>query len=183
MYPLENWTGSFKKAFKRAGIIAVNSGTKFIGTEHLIYAFLCTPDSEAYKVLHQVGVTKEKYGKFFQSNVDGSYDGEGFTPRTRVLYEMAAKLAVRDGVTPSTLHMLNQILFTKCVGVDFLSNLVDISHAQRETMFALQNYREYGPSNALGEEVEEDFTFDLSPEDYSFDGGMYEKKEAERMHR
>ena len=65
MYPLEKWTPNFIKSFKKAGVIAANSGTSFIGTEHMIYAFLCTPECEAYKVLVAEGVTCERYGSFF----------------------------------------------------------------------------------------------------------------------
>ena len=180
MYPLENWTGNFKKAFKQAGLIAAGCGTTYIGTEHLIYAFLCTPECEAYKVLSKEGITKERYGAFFQSNVDGNYPHEGFTERTRLMYDEAAKTAEMEGLTPTTLHMLSKILSAQCEGVRFLINLrVDIERLQRETALALRVYKFALQAKGF-EEKEEEVSLNLTPEDYSFNRGASKEDMQEK---
>ena len=176
MYPLEKWTPNFIKSFKKAGVIAANSGTSFIGTEHMIYAFLCTPECEAYKVLVAEGVTCERYGSFFNHSVDGSFHGEGFTQRTRLMYELAAKQAVNDGVTPGTLHMLAQILYAECVGVMFLKNFADIENLRKKTKLALQEHR----NNHWQEKSREEVSLELSPSDYQIGRRVEEPSVSDR---
>ena len=147
MYPLENWTENFNKAFTIAGSIAAESGTEFIGSEHLIYAFLSLPESEAYKILAGEGVSKEEYGALFTHSVDKKYTGKGLTPRTKLMYELAVKQAGRDGLTPGTVHMLYQILCVECEGVRFLRRFAVIETLKRKTIVALRvlkNKKEWG---------------------------------------
>ena len=138
MYPLENWTENFNKAFTIAGSIAAETGTNFIGSEHLIYAFLSLPESEACKILAGEGVSKEEYGALFTHSVDTNYAREGLTPRTRLMYDLAVKQAEKDGLTPGTVHMLYQILCVECEGVRFLRRFADVESLKRRTVVALR---------------------------------------------
>jgi ATP-dependent Clp protease ATP-binding subunit ClpA len=70
MYPLSKSTENFRKALEIANRTAAELGTTFVGSEHFIYAFLCLPDCEAYKILAHEGVCKEEYGALFTKSVD-----------------------------------------------------------------------------------------------------------------
>ncbi len=139
MYPLNNWTENFNKAFSIAGEIAAENGTEFIGTEHLIYAFLSLPVCEACKILNGEGVSVLEYGALFNYTVDKKYEGKGLTPRTMRMYELAAKDAEEDGLTPGTVHMLYQILCTSdCLGAQFLKRFADLQTLKEKTESAIR---------------------------------------------
>ena len=148
MYPLEKWTENFNRAFIVAGQIAAECGTGFIGSEHLIYAFLSVPECEACKVLTGEGVSKQEYGAFFTYKVDKAYGGRGLTPRCQRMYELAAKQAEKDGLTPGTLHMLYQILCSSdCLGAQFLGHFASVDVLKEKTEVAirvLQTKKEWG---------------------------------------
>ena len=58
MYPLSMATENFRKALEIATKSAAEeTETIFIGSEHLLYAFLSLPECEAYKILAEAGVT------------------------------------------------------------------------------------------------------------------------------
>lgn len=157
MYPIEKWTENFNKAFTKAGNIAAECGTEFIGSEHLIYAFLSVPECEACGVLTGEGVSKQEYGAFFTYKLDKKYAGRGLTPRCQRMYECAAMQAEQDGLAPGTVHMLYQILCSgDCLGSKFLRNFasLDVLKAKTETAIrVLQTKKEWGITEATGGDV------------------------------
>ena len=56
MYPLTRASENFRKALKMANEISVEQETRYVGSEHFIYAFLCLPECSAYGILTREGV-------------------------------------------------------------------------------------------------------------------------------
>ena len=105
MHPLSMTTENYRKAFEIATKTAVEEvQTGFIGSEHLLYAFLHIPECEAYKILLSVGVSKEKYQAIFRERVDRTFEGNGLTVRTKKMYDAAVYMAEEDGATNSELE-------------------------------------------------------------------------------
>lgn len=154
MYPLEKWTENFNKAFIEAGKIAAEYGTGFIGSEHLIYAFLNVPECEAYDVLTGEGVSRQEYGDLFTYKLDKKYAGEGLTPRCQRMYECAATQAEKEGLAPGTLHMLYQILCSSdCLGAKFLGHFASLDVLKGKTEIAirvLQTKKQWGITEDMG---------------------------------
>ncbi|MBR2623463.1 MAG: ATP-dependent Clp protease ATP-binding subunit [Clostridia bacterium] len=139
MYPLSKSTENFRKALEIAQRTAAELSTSFIGSEHFIYAFLCLPECEAYKILAREGVCKEEYGALLTKSVDKKYQGQGLTPRMQQTYDRAVEQAEADGLSAGTAHMLYQILSTEtCQAVKFLSRFADIQALIDNTSLTLR---------------------------------------------
>jgi len=152
MYPLSKLTENFRKALTVAGQTAAELGTNFIGSEHFIYAFLCMPECEAYKILAGEGITKQEYGALFIKSVDKSCTCEGLTPRVQRMYEKAVQSAEKEGLSAGTAHMLYQLLCVPdCIGVRFLERFVEVDGLKTATEAAL---RALAYKKAWGEEVD-----------------------------
>ncbi len=148
MQPLSNTTDNFKKSIELAGAAASRLGTSFIGSEHLIYAFLCLPACEACKILEGEGVRKDEYGALFTKAVDKRYAAQGLTPRTQQIYARAIALAEKVELPTGTAHMLYAILCAgDCCGVSYLRQFADIEILKQKTLSALralQHKKEWG---------------------------------------
>ena len=125
MYPYSMATEIYNKAMD----IAVQTAaevvfTDFIGSEHLIYAFLSVPESEAYKVLTGAGVSLDDYKQQFVPATKNTKGGEGLTPNTTKMYNKAIEAAQAEGLLASTAHVLYQILSVpSCMAVRLLRRL------------------------------------------------------------
>ena len=125
MYPYSMATEIYNKAMD----IAVQTAaevvfTDFIGSEHLIYAFLSVPESEAYKVLTGAGVSLDDYKQQFVPVTKNTKGGEGLTPNTKKMYNKAIEAAQAEGLLASTAHVLYQILSVpSCMAVRLLRRL------------------------------------------------------------
>ena len=77
MYPLTRASENFRKALKMANEISAEQETRYVGSEHFIYAFLCLPECSAYGILTREGVTANEYGEIFFKKLDkkSGYDG------------------------------------------------------------------------------------------------------------
>ena len=148
MYPLSKTTENFQKAFHLAQSAAVEQGTTFVGSEHLIYAFLQVPECVAYGILVGEGVFPQEYGKLFSFSVDKKYKCEGLTPRTRKMYDRAVENAEKMGMLAGTAHVLYEILATPdCEGVRFLRKFTDVESLCKRTISALtvlKNKQQFG---------------------------------------
>jgi ATP-dependent Clp protease ATP-binding subunit ClpA len=107
MYPLSMATENYRKAFEIATTTAVEEmHTGFIGSEHLLYAFLRLPECEAYKILTEAGVTLEGYRKVFAPATFQTKGGKGVTPNTEKMYNRAVEEAQKEGLPATTAHVL-----------------------------------------------------------------------------
>ena len=157
MYPLSKSTNNFKLALDIANQTAAELGTSFVGSEHLIYAFLCVTECEANSILSSEGVNRSEYGGLFTKKVDKNYQGQGLTPRMCKTYDRAVELAQADGLLASTAHMLYEILCMDCVGVAFLKRFADIEILKEKTLSAIQILKK---KKEWGETEQEDVTLD-----------------------
>ena len=111
MYPYSMATEIYNKAME----IAVQTAaevvfTDFIGSEHLLYAFLSVPESEAYKILTEAGVSLDDYKQQFVPATKNTKGGKGLTPNTQKMYNRAIEAAQAEGLLASTAHMLYEII-------------------------------------------------------------------------
>ena len=165
MYPLSRSTENFRRALEIANRTAAELDTRFVGSEHFIYAFLCLPECEAYKILAHEGVCKEEYGALFTKSVDKKYQGLGLTPRMQQTYDRAVEQAEADGLSAGTAHMLYQILCmeTSCA-VRFLKRFTDVETLKQNTALTLRILKN---KKAWGEVETETSTVDPLSGDYS----------------
>ena len=132
-------TENFNKAIALANKVAAEVvETTFIGSEHLVHAFLALPACEAYKILTQAGVKPAKYDALFKQNVDKKFGGDGLTPNTKNMYNRAVAQAAEYGMLGGTAHMLYQILSVpSCRASQFLATMVSIEDLKDRTLSAI----------------------------------------------
>ena len=136
MYPYTMATEIYNKAMN----IAVEAAaevvyTDFIGSEHLIYAFLSVPESEAYKILTAAGVSLDDYKQQFVPATKNTKGGEGLTPNTKKMYNRAIETAQEHGLLASTAHMLYQILSVpSSMAVRLLRRLAGVDLADQKAL-------------------------------------------------
>ena len=101
----------------------------YIGSEHVVYAMLVTPDCIAGRILASLGVTEECYRRFLVKAVDRRCTINGFTPRTKHMLEQAKDFALaynEEGLagTEHLLYAVNQspdclaVYILKALGVN-----------------------------------------------------------------
>ncbi len=126
MRPLSEVTENLRKAMDVAAKTAMEVvGTVFIGSEHLIYAFLQVQDCEAYGILTGAGINPDEYAQIFLARTKGtSSGGAGFTLNTQKMYDQAVVVAKSQGLQASTAHLLHEILAKpSCCGARYLATL------------------------------------------------------------
>ena len=88
----EKMTANLKQAMGVANDVSVQNGVTYIGSEHLIYAFLSMPACVAYRVLTEK-ISFTKYSEAFIRNLDKNTRAQGLTPRTKEMFLRAVQLA------------------------------------------------------------------------------------------
>ncbi|MDE7087228.1 MAG: AAA family ATPase, partial [Clostridia bacterium] len=91
--------------------VAASLEITYIGSEHIVFAMLCTHESTAGRILASCGVTEEIYRRFLIKIVDHRCTIDGLTPRTKSMLERAKDYALaynEDGLT-GTEHLLYAI--------------------------------------------------------------------------
>ena len=74
------FTENLNKAMKIATDVSAKSGVSYVGSEHLIYAFLSMPDCVAYRILTEK-IRFADYSDLFLRHLDKNISAQGFTPR------------------------------------------------------------------------------------------------------
>ena len=139
MKSLSNATDLFKKALEIAEYTTARLEITYTGSEHFIYAFLCIPECEAYKILAREGVHKDEYGKLLSLYADKGYAVKGVTDRMQKTYDSAVDMAKEDGVLANTAHMMYKILCMESTcAVRLLKRFADIETLKRNTLTALR---------------------------------------------
>ena len=165
MYPLTRASENFRKALKMAYDITVKQETRYVGSEHFIYAFLNLPECCAYGILTQEGVTANEYGEIFLKKLDKKSAYDGLTPRTQKMYDRAVLLSEETETQAGTAHMLYAILETSdCFAVALLKRFVDVELLKEKTksaLVALKNKKAFGDLEA------EKFYTDPFKQDYA----------------
>ena len=176
MYPLTRASENFRKALKMANEISAEQETRYVGSEHFIYAFLCLPECSAYGILTQEGVTASEYGEIFFKKLDKKSGYDGLTPRTQKMYDRAVLLSEETETQAGTAHMLYAILETEdCFAVALLKRFVDVQVLKEKTKTALIALKH---KQAFGDLDEETSHTDPFKQEYS--GNATAEKSAEK---
>ena len=88
-------------------------GITYIGSEHLVFAMLSTPECLAHKLLVESGVDIKRYWGFVIGAVNRSDPTKGLTPRSKDLLEQAAEMArffESENGLAGTEHLLRAVL-------------------------------------------------------------------------
>ena len=128
----EKMTANLEQAMDIANDVSVKNGVSYIGSEHLIYAFLSMPSCVAYRVLTEK-ISFAQYSDTFLRNLDKTIRARGLTERTREMFLRAVQLASKSGEKAGTAHFLLAVLEQEnCFAVKILRSLsVDIAELKR----------------------------------------------------
>ncbi len=137
MYPLNLATENLKNAITLATKAAADVVyTDFVGSEHLVYAFLKIPACEAYRILTECGVNPSEYEREFFALVKGMKGAAGLTPNTKKMYDRGVEEAQREGLPATTAHILYEVLCTpSCFAGRILRRLAGDSGSAQKEMF------------------------------------------------
>ena len=107
----DRFTPSVRKAIMNANAVSKSFGTKYVGSEQILYGLILCEDSRASKILSKYGVTKSKFYQELKKEISVGYDVSGFTPNAKGILESAALIAYNSG-TPyvATEHILLAVL-------------------------------------------------------------------------
>ena len=135
----EKMTANLKQAMGVANDVSVQNGVTYIGSEHLIYAFLSMPACVAYRVLTEK-ISFTKYSEAFIRNLDKNTRAQGLTPRTKEMFLRAVQLASKSGEKAGTAHFLLAVLEQEnCFAVKILRLLgVDTAEMKRRVTEVLR---------------------------------------------
>ena len=145
------FTQKAQEAIQNAEYVAVQLKHNYIGTEHLLLGLVKTKDSVSKKVLEVQGATEEaierKVHEFLESSGPGADAGagkpQGYTPRTKRIFEQAAVEAQRINTNYiGTEHLLIAILReSDCLAVQILVSLgVNIQKTYEDILNMLSEY-------------------------------------------
>ncbi len=125
MHPFSQGTKNLQRVYDVALQAAVElMGTNYIGSEHILYAFLQIPECDAYGILTQAGVDVDDYTRAFRSLKPSKGLKDGLTDNMRRMYDSALLAAQRDGVPVGTPHLLAEILAnTTCYATRYLCRI------------------------------------------------------------
>ena len=92
------YTKKSEEVLKCAKTHAMEKGSKSVGSEHILLGILEVPDTLAYNMLHDRGITVEKVLNSVNFTVSDDSevavsDREGYTPRAKRILENASSLA------------------------------------------------------------------------------------------
>ena len=136
----EKMTANLEQAMQIATDVSVKNGVTYIGSEHLIYAFLSMPSCVAYRVLTEK-ITFTQYFDTFVRNLDKKIRARGLTERTKEMFLRAVQLASKSGEKAGTAHFLLAVLEQEnCFAVKILRSLgVDIAELKRRVTEELRS--------------------------------------------
>lgn len=137
-----NYSDHLKKAVALAEGAAKNFHSSYIGTEHILYGLINAEDSVAAKLLAEAGVDAAEYETIFKRTIMHNCPIQGYTPRTKNLFERALEYSMVDGAYKTlmgTEHVLLALLgLDECLAVQILQMLnVDLAALNRKTEEAI----------------------------------------------
>lgn len=144
----ENLTNNLNEALEIAKQITLEKGAVYVGSEHLVYAFLSLPQSVAAGLLGGEGVNRSEYESVFFRTIDVKMTEEGMTRRTKLMFSRAMALADELNMKAGTAHLLYAVLDdSTCLAVRILNKLgADINALKVKTEMAvraLKNKQEF----------------------------------------
>lgn len=97
----------------RSQEIADGLGTSYIGSEHIVYSMLATPECTAFRVLNACEVNEAEFRHYLINSADRNSTIDGFTPRTKHMLERAVEIAIDyggDSALAGTEHLLYAVM-------------------------------------------------------------------------
>ena len=154
----EGFSRNVNEAIEVATVLARRYGSRYIGSEHILFGLMSVSDGRAAAILREAGVSPERYLEYFKLTIDKSLTipGNMFTARTKRLFEMSAEISLksRAGFVGSEHLLLAVLLDSECTAVTILRRLrVNVEKMANEIAQTL-----------MGESEQED----QSEEDLSF---------------
>ena len=175
---LSKFSDNLKAALKIANDVTVEHGAVYVGSEHVIYGFLCLPRCSAYGILAGEGISKNEYAEVFFRCIDTKITTPGFTVRTTQMFDRAIKFAVQTGTLAGTAHLLLSVLESDtCYAVKILKRLgADVESMKEKTEQVLRaqkhrkelGYDDFDDEGGADSETREDAEFGS---DYSESAG------------
>ncbi len=107
------FTSNLVEVIEKAESAAELFGSSYVGSEHIVFAMLNTPQCTACKVMTDNGVEEGSYRAYFAHSIDQNSNIKGFTPRTKHMLIQAVELAVElggDDALAGTEHMLYAVM-------------------------------------------------------------------------
>ncbi len=143
MEPMSKLSENLRQTLDVANEITLERGATYVGSEHIVYGFLCLPNCSAYRLLTAAGVEKEKYTPPFLRTINVSSAIEGMTERTKDMFKRALRFAGETDGVAGTLHMLYAILESEvCYAVKILKQLgVDVGELKEGVLTALREQK------------------------------------------
>ncbi len=109
----EGFSNNVNRVIDIATKLAVKTGCRYVGSEHLLYGLMNVTDGRAAAILRERGVDNERYLFYYQKTIDSTMiiPGNMFTPRTKHLLDKSIdfSLKARTGYV-GTEHLLLAIL-------------------------------------------------------------------------
>ena len=107
------FTSNLVEVIEKAESAADLFGSSYVGSEHIVFAMLNTPECTACKVMEMCGVEEAPFRAYFARSIDQQSNIKGFTPRTKHMLMQAVELAVAlggDDALAGTEHMLYAVM-------------------------------------------------------------------------
>ena len=107
------FTSNLLEVIDKAESAAALYGSSYIGSEHIVFAMLNTPECTACKVMNMCGVEEPAFRAYFAHSIDHNSNIKGFTPRTKHMLMQSIEIAVRMGgeeALAGTEHMLYAVM-------------------------------------------------------------------------
>ena len=143
MEPMSKLSENLRQTLDVANAITLERGATYVGSEHIVYGFLCLPNCSAYRLLASAGVEKEKYTPPFLRTINTASSIEGMTERTKDMFKRAIRFASETDGVAGTLHMLYAILESEvCYAVKILKQLgVDVGELKESVLTVLREQK------------------------------------------
>ena len=140
----EKLSKNLKTALEIANRKTVEEGATYVGSEHILYAFLRLEGCVACKLLVAAKVVCADYERAFLRVINKNSTIEGMTDRTRQMFKNALRFAEQTGTKAATPHMLYAILESDtCYAVKILRQLgVDIAGLKEATLGVLKTFKD-----------------------------------------
>ncbi len=143
---IKRYSRNLQKVLTVSREVSSSLEIRYIGTEHIVYAMLVTPECTAGKILAMCGVTEDLFRRFLIRAVDRRCNIDGFTPRIKNMLERAKDYALAysgEGLT-GTEHLLYVVTQTPdCVATEILNALgvnVENMEAKLEKLIGADEY-------------------------------------------
>jgi ATP-dependent Clp protease ATP-binding subunit ClpC len=110
---INRFSHNLQSVISRSRDIANGLNTSYIGSEHIVYAMLTFPDCTAYKILAACHVSEDGYRRYLVNSVDRDSNINGFTPRTKHMFERAVDLSIEysgEDALAGTEHLLHAVM-------------------------------------------------------------------------